>query len=182
MGNLAGRAQALPERERVLIAAVPVPLPRQYKHKRNSHTSKHANMPASSSVLRTPSRNCKVNVPHWKTPRLPATDPGSLPLTLKWKRHKKIWTRSMHAGRNFRRKLTVFPLADYVATPHELGLYRLRLTPGPVRVLLFRSPLVQVAELGAWLNVPRVCGDGRVEHAKESPGHNAGHLQAIKAL
>src|SRR5579864_3768905 len=89
-----------------------VPLLHQFKHRRSSHTLRHANMPALSSVLLTPSRDCKASVLHWKTRRLPVTDPSSLPLTPKWKRHKKIWTLSTHAGRNFKRKLTVSPLAD----------------------------------------------------------------------
>src|SRR5215469_17552856 len=69
-------------------------------------------MPGSSSVLQTPSRDYKANVLHWKTPQLPATDPSSLSLKLKWRRHKMIWTRSMRAGRSSRRKLRVCPLDD----------------------------------------------------------------------
>src|SRR5579872_2490777 len=90
----------------------PLPLPRQFKLKRSSHTLKRANMQALSSVLLTPRRGCEVSVLHSKTPRLPATDPSWSQLTTKWKPHKKIWTLSTYGGRNFKRKPTVYPLAD----------------------------------------------------------------------
>src|SRR6185437_613866 len=79
---------------------------------RSSPTSKHASMLALSSVLQTRSRDYKANVPHSKTPRLPATDPSSLLLRSKWRLHKTISTRSIDAGRSCRRNLRLCPLDE----------------------------------------------------------------------
>src|SRR6185503_17181960 len=110
------------------------PLLHLFKHKRSFPTSKRENMPVLSSVLPTRSRDYKANVPPWKIPRLPATDPSSFLLKLNWSRHRMIWISSLRAGRSCRRKLRVCPVddRDEIALPSKRGGMA-SLHGGPIR-------------------------------------------------
>ena len=80
--------------------------------RRSSPTSKHVNMPASSNASPRLSNWHRANAPRWKTPRLPATDPGWWQRKRRWKRHRTISIISTPAGRNWKRRRAVYRRVD----------------------------------------------------------------------